>query len=97
MDGKWKSYAAGVLRLYRHKANGKCRVDLRNDIGKVQLSLALPKGMGLRKVPGKGSGSVLFHSIQYEEEGMKQFGLVVKNDHLDKLFETMEEMTKFLC
>ena len=92
-EGEWKSYAAGVLRLYRHKVHGKCRVDIRNDIGKVQLSLALPKGMALQKVPAKGSGCVMFHSIQSEEEGMKSFGLVVKKEHLDTLYDTMKDMT----
>mmetsp|Transcript_146 Transcript_146/g.295 ORF Transcript_146/g.295 Transcript_146/m.295 type:complete len:482 (-) Transcript_146:208-1653(-) len=98
VDGKWKKFGAGVLRLYRHKETSKHRMVLRNEIGKVQLNLAVSKGMPLDKHLKKGSKGaaayVSFAAVENEEAGMERFMLQVKPEELDNLHSTLSEMAK---
>ncbi|KAL7472444.1 hypothetical protein ACHAXS_012776 [Conticribra weissflogii] len=98
VDGKWKKFGAGVLRLYRHKETSKHRMVLRNEIGKVQLNLAVSKGMPLEKHLKKGSKGtaayVSFAAVEKEDAGMERFMLQVKPEELDKLHCALSEMAK---
>mmetsp|Transcript_3553 Transcript_3553/g.7768 ORF Transcript_3553/g.7768 Transcript_3553/m.7768 type:complete len:453 (-) Transcript_3553:133-1491(-) len=96
--GQWKKFGAGVLRLYRHKVNSKCRIVIRNGIGKVQFNVGVSKGMEFEKVikqSKKGPATyVKFFAIEDASKGMEVFMLQVKPDCLDKLHEKLEGMVK---
>lgn len=95
-EGQWKKYGAGVLRLYRHRVNSKCRMVIRNDIGKVQFNVGVSKGMKFEKVikqSKKGPAAyVKFLAVEDASKGLESFMLQVKPDSLDKLHDTLEGM-----
>jgi len=93
-NGSWKKYGAGVLRLYRHKSNSKCRMVIRNEIGKVQFNVGVSKGMKFDKVikdTKKGKCCfVKFFAVEDASKGLESFMLQVKPDCVDKLHSTLE-------
>lgn len=95
-NGKWKKYGAGVLRLYRHKVTSKCRMVIRNEIGKVQFNVGVSKGMKFEKVikdTKKGKAAfVKFGAVEDASKGLESFMLQVKPDCVDKLHKTLEGM-----
>lgn len=70
---------------------------LRNEIGKVQLNLAVGKGMPFEKVLKKSSKGtaayVSFAAVEDEAKGMESFMLQVKPEMLDKIHATLQGMT----
>jgi len=95
-NGKWKKYGAGVLRLYRHKVTSKCRMVIRNEIGKVQFNVGVSNGMKFEKVikdTKKGKAAfVKFGAVEDASKGLESFMLQVKPDCVDKLHKTLEGM-----
>lgn len=96
VDSSWKKYGAGVLRLYKHKATGKHRMVIRNEIGKVQFNVGVSKGMTFEKIiknTKKGKACfVKFVAVEDVSKGLESFMLQVKPDAVDKLHETLEGM-----
>ncbi|EJK51690.1 hypothetical protein THAOC_29117 [Thalassiosira oceanica] len=45
---EWKRIS-GTMRIYRNKANAKCKLVIRDDSGKVLFNVALSQGMGFQK------------------------------------------------
>ncbi|GMH58437.1 hypothetical protein TrRE_jg10627 [Triparma retinervis] len=88
-DG-WKDRGVGILKCYRHKTQGSCRIVMRNSIGKVGLNVAVGKGMEFEKIGGKQS-SVKF--IAMDEEGVGQIMLKTRPENLDKFHSTLTSMT----
>ena len=88
-DG-WKDRGVGILKCYRHKTQGSCRIVMRNSIGKVGLNVAVGKGMEFEKIGGKQS-SVKF--IAMDEEGVGQIMLKTRPENLDKFHSTLSSMT----
>jgi len=93
-ENTWKDFSAGKLKLCRNKTKKNHYLTLRNEYGSVQLNLAISKGMEFTKIPKKKIGSVQFIAIQDSAIGFESFILVVRPDSLDKLHETLEEMSK---
>ena len=93
----WKKYATGALRLQRHKENGKCRMLMRDSIGKAMLNLSVTRGMefngelGTGKTAGKAN--VKFLSAKNEKE-MDLYMIRCKSVHYEKLLAKLQEMAK---
>ena len=90
---EWKSFAAGVLRLYKNNDDDKCKIVLRDAAGKVRLNLNIAKGTSFRSLPAKNDArSVQFLSIMDEKVGLEQFILKTKQQHFDELLKALESM-----
>ena len=63
---EWKDAGKGTLRLMRHKANGKGRIVVRNDLGKPTLNCALSNKM---KFVPQGDAGVLFQAVVAGPDG----------------------------
>ena len=63
---EWKDAGKGTLRLMRHKANGKGRIVVRNDLGKPTLNCALSNKM---KFVAQGDAGVLFQAVVAGPDG----------------------------
>mmetsp|Transcript_18323 Transcript_18323/g.40740 ORF Transcript_18323/g.40740 Transcript_18323/m.40740 type:complete len:556 (+) Transcript_18323:192-1859(+) len=95
VEGKWKAYATGNLRLYRNKTDkSKCKMVMRDSMGKVLLNLGVSKGMMFTKnPPKKGKGSVAFVAVQDQEKGAEKFMLMTKADNHDALHSKLVELS----
>ena len=93
----WKKFAKGPLRLQRHKENGKCRMLMRDSIGKTMLNLSITHGMKFngRRGQGKASdrGYITFTSAKNESE-MELYMLTCKSVDYEKFLAKLEEMAK---
>ena len=93
----WKKYATGALRLQRHKENGKCRMLMRDSIGKAMLNLPVTHGMEFNGELGTGKnagkGSVKFLSAKNEKE-MEVYMLRCKSVDYEELLAKLQEMAK---
>ena len=93
----WKKFAKGPLRLQRHKENGKCRMLMRDSIGKTMLNLPITHGMKFngRRGQGKASdrGYITFTSAKNESE-MELYMLTCKSVDYEKFLAKLEEMAK---
>lgn len=90
---EWKSYAAGVLRLYKNNDDGKCKIVLRDAAGKVRLNLNIAKGTNFIKLDAKkGARSVQFLSIMDAKVGIEQFILKTRVELFDNLVVALESM-----
>ena len=86
----WKDRGVGNVKLYRHKTTSKCRLVMRNSIGKVGLNTSInAASQNFEKLGGKQSSCKF---IIQDEEGMAQVMLKVKPENLDKLHSTLEAM-----
>jgi hypothetical protein len=95
VDNQWKLYAAGTLRLYRHRMNPiHQKMVIRNSMGKVQLNLGIFKGMKLAKTVSKKKGSITFLAVEDAHKGLERFTLMVKKEDVDMLHTTLENMAK---
>ena len=95
-NSHWKKYGTGVLRLYRHKVTKKQKLVLRNEIGKIQLNLAIGKGMAFTKEVKNGKKGVAayvrFMAVEDPKKGVENFMLQVKPEDVDKLHSVLEGM-----
>ena len=93
----WKKFAKGPLRLQRHKENGKCRMLMRDSIGKFMLNLPITHGMKFngRRGQGKASdrGYITFTSAKNESE-MELYMLTCKSVDYEIFLAKLEEMAK---
>ncbi|GMI07766.1 hypothetical protein TrLO_g11550 [Triparma laevis f. longispina] len=86
----WKDRGVGNAKLYRHKTTSKCRLVMRNSIGKVGLNTSInAASQKFEKLGGKQSSCKF---IIQDDEGMAQIMLKVKPENLDKLHSTLEAM-----
>jgi len=93
IDGNWKQFATGVIRLYESKDDpSQKRMVMRNEVGKVQLNLSVTTGMKFEKQKNKGKGFVRFLAVQEKEKGVEKFMLQVKGDNVDELHSNLEKM-----
>ena len=96
-EKRWKKFAKGPFRLQRHKQNGKCRMLMRDSIGKAMLNLPITNGMNFNGARGQGKasdkGHIKFVSAKNETE-MELYMLTCKFVDFDKLLAKLNEMTK---
>lgn len=93
----WKKFAKGPLRLQRHKENGKCRMLMRDSIGKTMLNLPITHGMKFNGKRGQGKASdrgyITFTSAKNESE-MELYMLTCKSVDYEKFLTKLEEMAR---
>jgi tRNA G46 methylase TrmB len=95
VDGQWKMYTAGHLRLYRNKINlTQQKLVIRNNMGKVLFNVGIQKGMKFMKQVSQKKGSVTFVACEDRERGMEKFAVSVKAQDIEQLFTTLESMAK---
>mmetsp|Transcript_9015 Transcript_9015/g.12827 ORF Transcript_9015/g.12827 Transcript_9015/m.12827 type:complete len:492 (-) Transcript_9015:163-1638(-) len=94
-DNNWVSHAAGVLRLYQHNVTSKCRIVIRNSVGKVQFNVSLSKKQKFVKINGKkNKGHIQFIGVRDSDVGVEKLMITVGSDTLDKLFTHLENSAK---
>jgi hypothetical protein len=94
---EWKSKPVGVLRLYRNSSNHSSKLVIRNRSGIVQLNIPIAKGNPIEKVDKKSkkeTGYIHLMSVEKEEVGPEAFMLVMRKEHVDKCFDTLQMLAK---
>lgn len=93
IDKVWKDHGKGKLRLYSHKSSANThRLVIRNTVGKVQLNIAIGKGMTFEKVDGKKNGRVRFLAMEAGKTEATVIMLMVTLDKIDTLIGELKKM-----
>ncbi|EJK63710.1 hypothetical protein THAOC_15619 [Thalassiosira oceanica] len=92
---EWKRIS-GTMRIYRNKANAKCKLVIRDDSGKVLFNVALSQGMGFQKnlrktKKGIQIGQLVFMAVEDAEKGVQRFSLLVAPSSLDELHSKLSD------
>ncbi len=90
VDGAWKKFTTGTLRVYGHKVTGKHRMVIRNEIGKELFNVAVAKGMKFHKI----KNNVAFGAVEDAEKGRESFMVKVKPEFVDELHCLLENLVK---
>jgi hypothetical protein len=84
-DKEWKDNGKGVYRVTKAQDNGKKRMLVRNDLGKVIFNAYFYKAMKIEK---QKSGMTFAAVIDASGE-LQKFMLKLKSDVIDKAIEVM--------
>ena len=95
VDGQWKSYQAGLLRITKSKSRGTHQLVIRTEsIGKVIFNIGIAKGMDFKEPKlGKINANILFVAIENENKGPESFMLVLSKACASDLYDKLKSIT----
>jgi uncharacterized membrane protein len=75
-----------------HKENGKKRMVMRDEVGKVQLNLSLAKGMEFKLLLKGKNAFIRFMAVQDSAVGMEQFMYLVKSSKSEEILAELNRL-----
>lgn len=88
----WKQYCKAPVKVEVHKENGKKRMVMRDEVGKVQLNLSLAKGMEFKLLLKGKNAFIRFMAVQDSAVGMEQFMYLVKSSKSEEILAELNRL-----